>query len=434
MKKLLHILLCTCAVSLFAFHLSPAAAQQVEYVDDEECGCSLVFVDGIQTTQDGDRFGFKRSDGTVIAENIYRYVDQFHGDYCKVYLDDRQCGLIDRNGRVVVACIYDDVEYPSCGRVLVNRDSHIGYCNLDGQEVIPPIYPYGGSFSEGLAQVVVPLDSLSAAFAYIDTSGRQVLQPIYENAMPFHDGYAMVMRYQRWGVIDRNGREVLPCMYERATVNSNGYFFAGDIYGMALFNYRFKPLTDFIYNSVGDLADGRFAVERDELYGFIDTLGRQILPCIYDEVSRFYLNRAMVRFNDRYGIVDTAGRFVLPLEYTSTTTHGYKYVYRDSLAMVEKDRKLGFVDLDGNLVIPFYFENGFHFTQGYACMQFNGRWGYINTKGDIYIPFIFDHASPFSWGRAEVIYNGTVSNMDLRGKCVKNCNGVIAWRDWTKDE
>ena len=92
MKKLLHILLCTCAVSVFAFHFSPAAAQQVEYVDDEECGCSLVFVDGIQTTQDGDRFGFKRSDGTVIAENIYRYVDQFHGDYCKVYLDDRQCG------------------------------------------------------------------------------------------------------------------------------------------------------------------------------------------------------------------------------------------------------------------------------------------------------------------------------------------------------
>ena len=49
-------------------------AQQVEYVDDEACGCELVFVDGIQTTTDGSLFGFKRAEGTIITHNRYRFV------------------------------------------------------------------------------------------------------------------------------------------------------------------------------------------------------------------------------------------------------------------------------------------------------------------------------------------------------------------------
>ena len=43
--------LCICALTL--------TAQQIEYVDDEECGCELVYVDGIQTTTDGELYGFR---------------------------------------------------------------------------------------------------------------------------------------------------------------------------------------------------------------------------------------------------------------------------------------------------------------------------------------------------------------------------------------
>lgn len=411
----------------------PIQAQQVEYIDDEECGCSLVFVDGIQTTQNGNRFGFKRADGTVIAENIYLYVDRFHGNFCKVYLEERKCGMINRDGQIVVPCEYDDMEYPTCDRVMVTRNGRYGYCDLSGHETIAVQFLSASSFSEGKAQVLVEIDSITAACTFIDTAGNHLFPLIFENAMPFHEGYAPVMQYQRWGIIDTSGHQVLPCMYEIITPTGDGHFFAGDVYGIALFDYSFKPLSDFIYNEVGPIRDERMMVTRDGLYGFVDRRGREVVPCIYDAVSEFYMGRAMVRFDKRYGIIDTTGRFVLQPNYESTTYHGYKYVYRDSLAMVEKDHKIGFVDLNGNLAIPMLFEDAYHFTQGLACVKYQGRWGYINTKGEIYIPFFFDYASPFEWGRAEVIYNGVVSNIDRRGKCVKNCNGIIAWRDWTEE-
>lgn len=426
MKHPLIIALLTAALS------TTSLAQTVEYVDDEECGCSLTFVDGIQTTQEGERFGFRRSDGTVIAPNIYLYVDQFHGDYCRVYLEENRCGIIDREGRQVIPCRYEYVEYPSDRRVLIANGGLYGFCDLDGNEVVPPSYRQAGSFSEGLAPVLVDLDSFFTACTMIDTTGRQALPLVYENIMPFHDGYAAAKRYARWGIIDQTGREMTPYIYEYITLPQDGFFFAGDSAGMALFDYRFKPLTDFVYHDPRELSCGRIAVRRGNHYGFLDIKGREAVPCIYDDLLSFSDGRAMVRLGEHYGIVDTDGRIVLPIEYENRTPHGEKYIYHDSLALVERDGRLGFVDLQGQLVIPFHFEQAFHFTQGLACVRYNGLWGYIDTKGDIYIPFLFDHASPFEWGRAEVVYNGNVSNMDRRGKCVKNCNGIIAWRDWTK--
>ena len=218
-------------------------AQQVEYVDDEACGCELVFVDGIQTTTDGSLFGFKRADGTIITPNRYRFVDKFHGDYCKVYLDYNKCGLIDRDGNEVLPCIYNELDYPAEGRILVVRDGHYGYTDLKGNIVIEPQYLLAGTFHDGLAPIQIIIDTYFTACSFIDTLGHQILPAIYETVQPFNEGYAPVMRYQRWGLIDQSGKEVLTIRYEQITNNADGIFFAGDTAGMALFDYSFKPLT-----------------------------------------------------------------------------------------------------------------------------------------------------------------------------------------------
>lgn len=411
--------------------IHPLAAQEVEYVDDESCGCELVFVDGIQTTRDGDLYGFKRADGTVITPNIYLYVDQFHGDYCKVFLEDRKCGMIDRDGREIVPCVYDDLQYPSCGRIWAIRDGLIGYLDMQGRVAIPLQYYRADNFSEGYAQVLIVLDSFSSACTYIDTTGTQLFPAVYNNAMPFNEGYAPVFRYQRWGMIDYKGREVLPCMYEMITTNHDSCFFAGDESGMALFDYGMKPLTPFVYTWFNNLSDGRIGVRRDGKCGFIDRHGREVIPCIYDEIGLFRQGRTLVRMGEHYGIIDTTGRIVLPIEYENNKLNkNLKYMYYDSLALIEKDGKLGFVDLEGKLVIPFYFDEAYNFSEGLAAVKYNGMWGYVDTKGDVFMPFVFDFASPYQWGRAEVVYRGTVSKVDRRGKCVKNCNGVVAWRKW----
>ena len=406
-------------------------AQEVKIVTDDQCGCDIFYVDGIETTRDGDRYGFRREDGTVIAPNIYRFVGQFTDGYCRVMLDDGQCGLIDSTGREVVPCLYDAVEYPSEGRVLVNKDGLFGFTDMEGRVVIPLQYFQAGSFSEGYAPVLVATGSLQTACTFIDTLGHRLFAPDYENLQPFSCGHAIVRRDGRWGAVDHTGRLVLPTRFENMTTFfADTLFFAGTPAGMALYDKRMEPLTEAVYTWVGAMYYGRIPVQRNGKYGFLDRTGREVVPCIYDETGVYVLARTLVRIGDRYGIIDTAGRYVLPLEYENTSYTGEKYMYYDSLALVEKDGKLGYVDLDGNLVIPFYFDKAYQFSEGLASVRHNGRWGYIDTHGEVFMPFVFDIASPYQWGRAEVYFNGVQHQVDRKGRCVKNCNGIIAWRDW----
>ena len=413
--------------------ISTAAAQDIRYETDEQCGCDIVYVDGIETTKETDskgitRYGFRREDGRVIVDNRYLYVDRFYGAYCRVWCDDSLAGLIDTNGREVVPCRYNAVDFPSEGRIWVVRDGLSGYTDLDGNIIIPLRYANASAFSEGRASVAVILDSFTVLCTYIDTLGTPLFEPIYQSALPYRDGYAAVYRYDRWGIIDREGREMLPNIYEQISAADHGIFFAGDEWGMTLFDYSFKPLTSVQYMPITTVSDRRIGVMRGDKYGFLDLRGREVIPCIYDEIGRFHLGRAMVRTGDRYGIIDTTGTLILPLQYHNSKKKSGLYTYRDSLALVEQNGQYGYVDLQGQLVIPFYFTSAFPFSQGLASAQHNGQWGYIDTKGDIYIPFIFDIASPFEYGRAEIIYNGDIRYIDRQGRCVKNCGGIISFR------
>ena len=423
MKKTLIIL----TLALFLAPTLPAQ-EKVEYVDDEECGCELVFIDGIQTTQDGDRFGFKREDGTIIVPNKYMFVDHFHGPYCKVYLNYDSCGLINREGEEIIPCLYKDVSYPNDGMILVNNNDIFGYFDTLGVQRVPFIYPAASSFNEGLAVVAVQIDSTLIQYGFIDHDGKMVIKPQYEYAFPFYEGFAVVKNYDRYGMINLQNKEVFPIKYEILTSMFEGRIFAGDNDGLAMYDNHFRQLTEPVYTYLVGKTEGRILVMRDNKYGFLDESGKEVIPCQYDQAGLFKDDRTYVSLNGKWGIIDSKGKVILPIEYDNSGFRGEAYIYHDSLALIEKDGRYGYCDMEGRPVIWPCFENAYQFTDGLAPVQL-GRWGYIDTKGDFFISPIFDMASPFEYGRSEVIYMGEVHKMNTEGRCVKNCkNAPHSWR------
>lgn len=403
--------------------------QNVTYKHVDSCGCDIAYVDGIETTKSAEGlYGFRAYDGTVIAPNIYRFVDRFRDGYCKVLLDYGQCGLIDSTGRQIVPCIYDNTSFPAEGRVQVEKNGLCGYTDLNGNLIVPLQYVKAGDFHEGCAPVASMVDSFFLFATFIDTLGRQLFPLIYEDVTPFIDGLASVKKYQSWGLMDHSGRIVLPTIYETIIPLGDSLFFAGDQNGLALFNYRLKPLTPFVYSWVGTYSDRRVSVMRNGKYGFLDPTGFEIVPCIYDETGDFSYGRTMVRLANRYGIVDTMGYTILPIEYEDNSPKSNKYLYVNGLALVEKERRFGYVDLNGDIAIPLIYNDAYQFSEGLAPVRYGSFWGYIDTLGDVRIPFLFDLASPVEYDRAEVIFQGVRRKMDGKGNCLRNCNGIIAWK------
>ena len=77
--------------------------------------------------------------------------------------------------------------------------------------------------------------------------------------------------------------------------------------------------------------------------------------------------------------------------------------FSDGLISKKMDNKFGYVDINGNIVIEFRFDNQSRFSEGLApvCESY-GLYGYINTRGEYVIPPQYLDAKGFEDGRAIV--------------------------------
>lgn len=395
---------------------------KVVVVDDESCGCELVFIDGIQTIERDGLFGFKREDGTVFVEPQYKYVDQFHGNYCIVYVDDLHCGLIDREGRTIVPPVYQAVNYPTDGMILVYENNLWGYYDTTGHQQIVCKYRAASGFSEGLAVVSVDIDSNEVRYGYINMRDSMVIPPTYEYAKTFEEGCAIVMDYGRMGMIDHQNHEVLPLKYLDLTPMHEGTFFAVDALSekAALFDRNFKRQTDFVYDELKHYSEGYYVVHRDGKYMLLDAKGKECFGQ-WDDIAGFFGGYSMVKRDGKFGIINKHGKLILPTEYEDDNTLNALYQFSENLAMVKKDGKVGFVNKQGKVVIPIIYEAARHCTEGLIPVKKNGVWGYIDKEGNVVCDFIFTVASHFEWGRASVVYEGETFKINTDGQCVKNC-------------
>ncbi len=81
---------------------------------------------------------------------------------------------------------------------------------------------------------------------------------------------------------------------------------------------------------------------------------------------------------------------------------------------------MGRGDKTGAWAIPAQFENGWHFNQGLAAAQTNGKWGFIDTTGKFVIQPQYDDAGDFSEdGTADVSLGGVEITIDKTGKQVQ---------------
>ena len=70
---------------------------------------------------------------------------------------------------------------------------------------------------------------------------------------------------------------------------------------------------------------------------------------------------------------------------------------------VWKDKKCGYIDNTGRLIIPFKFDSAGPFSEGLAAAGIKEKTGYIDTTGKFVIPPRFILGAPFSSGMALVV-------------------------------
>lgn len=154
-----------------------------------------------------------------------------------------------------------------------------------------------------------------------------------------------------------------------------------------------------------------FTVARDEAtgkYGY-KANGIWIIDPEYDRAEAFSESMAVVRKDGKYGYIDVSGRLVIPVKYQDAGS------FSAGLAPVCLYGKYGYVDKSGEMVVPFKYNYAFPFSEGLAAVELNGKVAYIGPDGKTVIPYMLDSGKPFKDGIAEVTVDGQTKYMDKVG-------------------
>lgn len=140
----------------------------------------------------------------------------------------------------------------------------------------------------------------------------------------------------------------------------------------------------------------------------------QIVAPRFDVAEKFGNNGlAKVKDSEKWGYINLKGEEVVPFQFDEVGDFSY------GLAPVKSNGKWGYSDTQGHLVGPLTFDavSGI-WHDNLSAVEVNGKWGYINPQGDTVIPPKFDHVTEFSEGVAKVESNGKWGLIDILGNAV----------------
>jgi hypothetical protein len=309
-----------------------------------------------------------------------------------------------------------------------------GCIDSSGRVVVPFEYQDIGAAGEGLLWMKKGNKS-----GYIDPTGREVVPAQFEYAGPLSSGMARVMKDDRWGYVDSQGKQRIECLFDQ-TDN-----FAGD------------------FAWVVKAGEGTFIDKTGGKWGLKGPDGKWVVNPQYEAVGRAGPKRWIVLGGSGTGLIDDGGKPVVPLTerfallMASPSGAGYSPEPKPSpgegdklIAFLDgRTRLWGWIDQDGNEVIPALFSDPAHFENGLAVVKpgFDvsvlkqrspelakkaalqqekkpgyGKAGFIDSKGKWVIEPQFDDARPFSDGLAAaqvgVAIDGKWGFIDRTGKFV----------------
>ena len=164
---------------------------------------------------------------------------------------------------------------------------------------------------------------------------------------------------------------------------------------------------------------GLMAVEtRDDTFGFMDKKGEWVIEPIFDNAHNFTEEGlAYVRVGDNHYFINTAGRRVVKLP--DNVWYVSEYSSNGLWEVAFENNKFGFVDNEGNIVIPPVFDWTTGFEKGMARAKYNGYWGYIDELGEFVIDPIYADLGFFDEnGMAYACFEGQYGYINRKGEWV----------------
>lgn len=253
-------------------------------------------------------------------------------------------GVIDKKGNTIITPEYSEIKIPNpekgvfvcyqgdTTKVLNERKEEI----LTQYSEIEPIR-LKNIASDLMYEKSVLKYAKDGKYGLVDFEGKEITKPIYDeiDSLAYKEGELSVKQNEKYGVINIKGNKLVEIKYDKIAVDEyytdeNRYQYAGYIVSIT--------------------------TQEGYRYGYLDYKGKEILNTEYNNISRIteiqdnensYLICAK---NGQYGIIKNED-LILGNEYQSI-----RYDDTNKVFVIEKSKKYGIANLDGNEIIPVQYD------------------------------------------------------------------------------
>lgn len=250
------------------------------------------------------------------------------------------------------------------------ENQRVGFMNIRGKIVIPPVFDMAGYFTEGLAPA-----SQGKKWGYVDRRGVFVITPKWEGAGNFVSGVACVkLRVER-----------VPNLPRENSWRDKEIWTLIDRQGQRIIDDEFEPCYHGRYHrETPRLIDGRLCINTTQGDYFLDADGKKVLGP-YFRASPFREGLAIVHSKMGVMIIDPWGT---PIPPSVNGNYGYIGEFSDGMAEIEILQNLSivgrsYVNRNGRLAFPGRWKWVYPFSNGHAVVGDEGGETIINSSGSL---------------------------------------------------
>lgn len=368
--------------------------------------------EGVYTVRQDGRYGFYRADGSLLLEPDYAAVGCYSDGMAAVSLAGEETvgetprfqggrfGYVDADGILTVAMQYRQAFPFSEGRAFaVDASGTLVLLDRSGQELasFPQAELWEGErvqFSEGLAVVPVkagvdeaeeedePAEFTPRAYLVLDSGGREIctLTDAFVDFMGgYHSGRIAAAETGEW------------------TQGEDGQFrftAAPDSWGYR--DERGEIAVDFQFDEAWPFDDGLAAVclreeNGRESWGFVSPEGEMTVPAEYDGARSLEDGVGALLSEGKWAYVDQEGKLLTGFDYEEAGP------FREGIALVRRSGRMEAINERGRILFTADAGQGLPFSAGVTVMQEkeSGAWGVYDENGNLLVPFEYEEA--FHW-------------------------------------
>lgn len=301
---------------------------------------------------------------------------------------DGTFGLVDRQGfvkpqRLAYIGEFKDglARMSRSGRISgsMGKDKGLGKLSVFLEDVLAAGYMVDYTSYDRLFRHQANLSCESCSWGYIDTIGNVRVNPQYSYAQDFVNEVGIVEKNGKWGAVSRGGKELIPCRYDELHFLENTdnkilrLYINKPKYGLIDSSGNLTVRTE--YDEIGLFREGRLAVKRNGLWGYVNVDGVEVIPCRFEEVRPFSEGLAAVRLGRYWGFVDRLGEIVINLKYLKVGD------FSEGMVLAYDGQKAGYLKADNSWHIAPQFDQAFDYQKGVARVVVNGKYGLVDTAG-----------------------------------------------------